>query len=164
MLVMLATLIAVLVLAPACSGAEAIAEDAGPDPPTVAATMTGIVLLMFLATGGERLAEYFIKPLIALLSAAVNRPDLQAWADYAERLACTIPGAGMVLLLRIDLFAFLGLVMPWPWGMIITAVLAGGGANLVHDFLGAIPDGTTINWAVYEAGNALERARKDSEA
>ena len=150
MLVMLATLIAVLVLAPACSGAEAIAEDAGPDPPTVAATMTGIVLLMFLATGGERLAEWFIKPLIALLSAAVNRPDLQAWADYAERLACTIPGAGMVLLLRIDLFAFLGLVMPWPWGMIITACLVGGGANLVHDFMNPKQDNTPILSTIYE--------------
>lgn len=104
--------------------------------------LAGFMLLLFLATAGERLSEYFIKPVIVIVSKAVNRPDLQEAADYVERLVCIIPGAGMVILLQIDIFGFMGLQMPLPWGVIITAFVVGGGTNLLHDFVKAIPDGT----------------------
>lgn len=138
-LAVLLTILALLVLALPVSAEPLEAEV---NPPTIGAALAGFGLLLFLATVGERLSEYFIKPVILIVSSFVNRPDLQTLADYIERLVCIIPGAGMVVLVQIDIFGYMGLTMPWPWGMIITAFLVGGGANLVHDFLKAIPDGT----------------------
>lgn len=119
-------------------------QEAQLDPPTsIAAPLAGFVLMLFLAATGERLSEYFVKPLIMIVSGFVgDRPDLEKAAEYVERLVCIIPGAGMVVLIQVDIFGYMGLAMPWPWGMIITAFLVGGGANLVHDFMKAIPDGT----------------------
>jgi len=140
-------LLLLLMVVPATASASAIGGAAPARQITpltgVAVPITGLLAMLFLASVGERLSEYFIKPLIVLVSESISDPRLKKWADYVERLICAIPGGGMVILLKIDIFAFLGLRMLWPWGMIITAFVVGGGANLVHAFIKAIPDNSS---------------------
>lgn len=94
---------------------------------------------IFLAAAGERVSEWLLKPLIMLISSQINKPELQPWWDYVERIVCAIPGFAWVMLVGLDLFAELGLMMPYSAGVISTAVIVGGGANIAHDILGMIP-------------------------
>ena len=139
-IVTLLTLALVLIAATPVTGGAALPLRQTVPLTGVAVPITGLLAMLFLATVGERLSEYFIKPIIMLISEEIGDPRLQKWADVVERFICAVPGGGMVVLLKIDVFAFLGLQMLWPWGMIITAFVVGGGANLVHLFIKAIPD------------------------
>jgi uncharacterized membrane protein len=143
-LVALLVALVMLVLASPLVALAAGAPEAMPPPQApltgLAVPLTGFLAMLFLAAVGERLSEYFIKPIILVVSEAITDPRLKKWADIAERFICAVPGGGMVILLQVDIFAFLGLTMPHPWGMIITAFVVGGGANLVHAFIKAIPD------------------------
>jgi len=114
--------------------------------------MEVLLAIPFLAFVGERLSEYLLKPLTERL------PWPEGWDDYAERLICAIPGFAMGILTQFDLFAAVDIAMPHPAGVIITAICIGGGANFLHDILGAIPDGATIDWALYQAAESLREA------
>ena len=118
--------------------------------------MEVLLAIPFLAFVGERLSEYLLKPLTERL------PWPEGWEDYAEGLICAIPGFVMGILTQLDLFAAIGIVMPYPAGVIITAICIGGGANRLHDIMGAIPDGARIDWALYQASEVLE-ARSGQE-
>jgi hypothetical protein len=103
--------------------------------------MEPLLAVVFLSAAGERLSEWLLKPLILFVSRWLDPgnqgdPDFK---DWVERLVCAVPGVAWSLLVGLDIFAELGLVMPYSAGVISTAVLVGGGANLVHDILGMIP-------------------------
>lgn len=92
--------------------------------------MDVIATAVFLATLGERLSGVLIKPVLAaLVDGKVSEPA-RVWI-YG--IACAIPGAGIVLVAGADLFAELGLVLPYPWGIALSALVIGLGSNFVHE-------------------------------
>jgi len=116
----------------------------------------------FVAFVGEKLAERIIKPIILAITPYFGDMIRQELRDLVEAVACAIPGFALSLLAGLDLFPAVGLPLAGNSGLIITALGAGFGSNLIHDIIGAIPDGSTIDWALYEMGSALKRENKEA--
>ena len=106
-------------------------------------TLTGILLL---ATLTEALVEYLVRPWLRLLlpaAAAGEDPEPAPEPEGEPRPVVdlvtryTAAGIGILLCLAYgaDLLQLAGLSCPWPWlGPVVTGILAGRGANFVHDF------------------------------
>jgi hypothetical protein len=97
-------------------------------------TLAGILLL---ATLTEALVEYLAKPWLRLFIGPVDPADDKTCATVDLVTGYTATAVGMLLCVayNADLPALVGLVSPWPWiGPIVTGILAGRGANFVHDF------------------------------
>jgi hypothetical protein len=98
-------------------------------------TLTGIFLL---ATLTEALTEYLVKPWLKLADGPDPQPmdyKTQAALDLLTRYAAAGLGVLLCLAYNADLLQLAGLACPWPWiGPVITGILAGRGANFVHDF------------------------------
>ncbi len=113
------------------------------------ATLTGILLL---ATLTEALVEYLAKPWLRLAGSDAQReihghrqgsgtpqaatPDeTDPVIDLATCYTAAVIGILLCLAYRADLLQLAGLYCPWPWvGPVITGILAGRGANFIHDF------------------------------
>ena len=97
-------------------------------------TLTAIVLL---ATLTEALVEYLVKPWLRLaepVDGIVNARE-QAAIDLATQYVAAAMGVALCLAYGADLLQLAGLYCPWPWvGPVVTGLLAGRGANFVHDF------------------------------
>lgn len=85
--------------------------------------MGALAAAVLIAVFGERITEYFITPLFE--KAGWDK----AWLLYVGAL----PGFILCMAARIDLFAMLGVALPYYLGVIATGLVVGGGANLVHD-------------------------------
>jgi len=104
-------------------------------------TLTGILLL---ATLTEALVEYLAKPWLRLAGQDAQReidgqPATEEETSPVIALATCYTAAAIGILLclayRADLSQLAGLTCPWPWiGPVVTGILAGRGANFVHDF------------------------------
>jgi len=80
-----------------------------------------LVTAAFLATVTNRLVEGFIKPVF----------DKYKWDTFWLMYVAWVIGGGLVLATGIDLFAG---VFVYPLiGQVLTALVAGGGANLLND-------------------------------
>ncbi|NLF10200.1 MAG: hypothetical protein GX597_00255 [Anaerolineaceae bacterium] len=105
------------------------------------ATLTGILLL---ATLTEALVEYLAKPWLRLAGRDAQREiaghaatsdETDPVIDLATCYTAAVIGILLCLAYRADLLQLAGLYCPWPWvGPVITGILAGRGANFVHDF------------------------------
>ena len=95
--------------------------------------MEFLIALPFVAYLGERLAEKLIKPFIKGVSPYFEWP--QELKDYLESIVCAIPGFAVSLLAGLDMFAALGIPLAGYGGPVVTALVVGFGANLVHDLL-----------------------------
>ena len=120
-----------------------------------------LAAVAFVAFVGEKFSERTIKLVILAISPYFEGKVNEHIANLVEALACAIPGFALSLLAGLDLFPAVGLPLAGSSGLIITAIGAGFGSNLVHDIVGAIPDGATIDWALYEMGSALARGPSD---
>ena len=120
-----------------------------------------LAAVAFVAFVGEKFSERTIKLVIMAISPYFEGKVNEHLANLVEAVACAIPGFALSLLAGLDLFPAIGLPLAGPSGLLITALGAGFGSNLVHDILGAIPDGATIDWALYEMGSAMERENSD---
>jgi len=82
-----------------------------------------LAMALLIAVFGERLTEYFVVPLFT-----------KAGWDKAYLLYVgALPGFILSVAARIDLFAMLGVALPYYLGVIATGLAVGGGANLIHD-------------------------------
>jgi len=122
-----------------------------------------LAAVAFVAFVGEKFAERTVKMIVKAISPYFADKVNQDLADLLEAVVCAIPGFALSLLAGLDLFPAVGLPLAGSSGLWITALGAGFGSNLIHEIVGAIPDGTTINWALYEMGSALEKERKDPD-
>lgn len=120
-----------------------------------------LAAVAFVAFVGEKFSERTIKLVIMAISPYFEGKVNKHLANLVEALACAIPGLALSLLAGLDLFPAIGLPLAGSSGLIITALGAGFGSNLIHDIVSAIPDGSTIDWALYEMGSALEREHSD---
>ena len=97
-------------------------------------TLTGILLL---ATLTEALVEYLAKPWLRWAFGRVDPEDekTNATLDLITAYTATIVGMLLCLAYNADLLALVGLASPWHWvGPLVTGILAGRGANFIHDF------------------------------
>ena len=124
--------------------------------------MAVLAAVSFVAFVGEKLAERILKPIIQAIVPYFGDAIKQELRDLAEAVVCAIPGFALSLLAGLDLFPAVGLPLAGNSGLIVTALGAGFGSNLIHDIIGAIPDGSTIDWALYEMGSALKRENKEA--
>lgn len=85
--------------------------------------MEVLAAALLIAVFGERLIEYFVMPLF----------DKHGWDKTWLLYIGALPGFILCVAANLDLFAMLGIVMPYPLGVIATGLVVGGGANLVHD-------------------------------
>ena len=108
--------------------------------------------LLFLTVAGERLAEWLLKPFTERI------PWPEGWGDYAEMLICAIPGFAFSFMAGLDVFAYLGVSFNPPMaGIIVTAIFAGGGSNLVHILVDRVESGTlALDWTNYHNGVEAE--------
>jgi hypothetical protein len=87
-----------------------------------------VMTAIFLVTVVNRLIEGLIKPLFVRFE----------WDTFYLMYISWAFGAVITALTRIDLFYFID----WRYeavGYILSALVAGGGANLLHDFLNMVP-------------------------
>jgi type IV secretory pathway VirB2 component (pilin) len=100
------------------------------------ATLTGVLLL---ATLTEALVEYLAKPWLRLAIGDVDPEDHKTLAavDLITGYTATAVGVLLCLAYGADLLQSVGLWCRWDWlGPVVTGILAGRGANFVHDFAG----------------------------
>lgn len=88
--------------------------------------MDALTQAIFLATVNNRLIEYFVSPLFE-----AYWPDGRRWLLYVAALT----GGLLSFLAGIDLLAAAGVDLGQPANLIVSAVIVGGGANLIHDVL-----------------------------
>ena len=92
--------------------------------------MGALAAAILIAVFGERITEYFVTPLF-----------VKAGWDKAYLLYIgALPGFILCVAARIDLFAMLGVALPYYLGVIATALAVGGGANLLHDIFDGAPE------------------------
>lgn len=84
-----------------------------------------LVTAAFLATVTNRLVEGLVKPFF----------DKYKWDKFILMYVAWTVGAGLVFLTGIDLFA--GVFVHPLVGRVLTALVAGGGANLLNDLFDA---------------------------
>jgi hypothetical protein len=81
---------------------------------------------IFLALVNERLVEYFIAPLF---------DRFYEEGRWLLMYVALVTGALLSFLARVDLMAVAGVDLG-SWGnLIVSAIIVGGGANLIHDLL-----------------------------
>jgi len=78
---------------------------------------------LLLAVFGNRVIEYFVTPLF----------EKKGWDKSWLLYIGAVPGFALSALGRLDLFAMLGIELPYMAGVVATALAVGGGANLLHD-------------------------------
>lgn len=91
-----------------------------------------VMTVVFLVTVINRLIEGLVKPLFERFK----------WDKFYLMYVSWLVGAGVVALTNINLFYFI----EWRFqavGYILSALVAGGGANLLHDFLEMVPGQNT---------------------
>lgn len=87
----------------------------------MASTGMALVIALFLATVANRLVEGLVTPLFVR----------QGWDKFFLLYVSWAVGAALVLASGVNLFVA---YIPSPAvGLILTALVAGGGANLLHD-------------------------------
>ena len=86
--------------------------------------LTPLALALFFATVNERIVEVTIAKLFDLIA--------QPWAKTALMIATWITGGLLSWLAKIDLFTMLAPKMDPLAGLILTAIVVGGGSNLLH--------------------------------
>lgn len=92
--------------------------------------MDVVATAVFLATLGERLSEILIKPILAVVVNGRASEPVRVWIT---RVTCAIPGAVVSVVAGVNLFAELGVAMPLGWGIGLTALIVGLGANFVYE-------------------------------
>lgn len=85
--------------------------------------MEALAAALLIAIFGERLIEYFVTPLF----------DKYGWDKAWLLYVGALPGFILSVAAQIDLFAMLGITLPYYLGVVATGLAVGGGANLVHD-------------------------------
>jgi len=85
--------------------------------------MEALQAALLIAIFGERLVEYFVTPLF----------DKYGWDKSWLLYVGALPGFILCVAAEIDLFAMLGITLPYYLGIVATGLAVGGGANLVHD-------------------------------
>jgi hypothetical protein len=107
---------------------------------TLFVQLAGIVLLAAIT---EALVEFFAAPVVDLVrSRTPLAPERQDgtepvdWFDIGLRCVSAAVGVILCVLYGADLLALAGLTAPLaPWlGAVVTGLLAGRGANFLHDF------------------------------
>lgn len=78
---------------------------------------------LLLAVFGNRFTEYFVKPLFEKFEVD------KSWLLYIG----AVPGFVLSALGGLDLFAVVGIELPYMAGVVATALAVGGGANFLHD-------------------------------
>ena len=80
---------------------------------------------LFLALVNERVVEYFVEPLYE-----------KFWKEGRWTLMYVSAVTGFLLsyLAGVDLMAMAGVALPSPANLIVSAVIVGGGSNLVSEF------------------------------
>ena len=89
-----------------------------------------LLVTLFLAALGDRIAKVLFVPLLDLF---VKPRVVEAFRVWIYMIVCAIPGAFMAWLMQVDVFAYIGLMFPAPWGMVISSMTIGFGANFVHE-------------------------------
>jgi len=84
--------------------------------------VSALIVALFLATINERLVEWFIAPLVE--KAKVDT----LWLRYVAGLT----GAVIALFAGVNLFPLAYVPAPYL-GQVLTAIIVGGGSNLVHE-------------------------------
>lgn len=92
-------------------------------------TQLGAALVMaaFLATVINRLVEMLIKPVF----------ERYGWDNFWLMYVSWFAGTALVLLTNIDIFYFVDWRYPVV-GTILTGIVAGGGANFIHDMFDSL--------------------------
>ena len=85
--------------------------------------MEALAAALLIAVFGERVVEYFVTPLF----------DKYGWDKAWLLYVGALPGFILSVAAKIDLFAMLGITLPYYLGVVATGLVVGGGANLVHD-------------------------------
>lgn len=94
----------------------------------------------FLAVLVNRLIAYFLTPLV----------EHQGWNKTFLMYAAALLGFALAMLAEVNL---LPLIFPNPLvGRIVTGVIVGGGANLIHDVIGAVGGVTNLTAGRVETG------------
>lgn len=85
--------------------------------------MGALAAAILIAIFGERVVQYFVTPLF----------EKYGWDKTWLLYVGALPGFILCVAAKIDLFAMLGIALPYYLGVIATGIAVGGGANLVHD-------------------------------
>ena len=85
--------------------------------------MSPIAVVVFMSVVANRLIDALVKPIY----------EKYQWDHFSLKYVSWVFGAGMVWFTGVNLFA--GLV-PDLAGLILTAVVAGGGSNFIYDLFG----------------------------
>lgn len=85
--------------------------------------MEALAAALLIAVFGERVIEYFVVPLF----------EKAGWDKAYLLYVGALPGFILSVAAQIDLFAMLGVALPYYLGVIATGLAVGGGANLIHD-------------------------------
>ncbi len=85
--------------------------------------MDAIATALFLALVNERAIEYFIAPLFDKFIPAGR------WAIVYIAL---VTGGLLSFWAEVDLLAVGGVTLPYPVNLVVSAILVGGGATLLH--------------------------------
>lgn len=85
---------------------------------------------LFLAVLNERIIEYFAVPLVEKFGGEEMR--------WMIMYVSAVTGGVMSFLSGLDLFAQVGVTFPEPVGLLLTALVVGGGSNFVSAVLDAV--------------------------
>lgn len=77
----------------------------------------------FLALINTKIVEWFVAPVF----------DLRGWDRTWLRYVSGLTGLGLGLAARLDLLAEAGIVLDYRLGVLLMALLIGGGAGLIYD-------------------------------
>ena len=86
--------------------------------------MDAITTALFLALVNERVVEYFISPLF---------DKFYEEGRWLLLYVSLVTGGLLSFLAGVDLLAIAGVELVYPVDLIVSAVLVGGGSNLLHD-------------------------------
>jgi hypothetical protein len=81
-------------------------------------------LALFLALANERVVEYFIVPLFE-----------RFWKEgrWTLMYISALTGGLLSFVAKVDLMALVGLALPDPVNLLVSAAIVGGGSNLVSE-------------------------------
>ena len=88
--------------------------------------MEALQQAIFLALLNSKLIQYFIAPLFEQYW-----PKGRSWLLYIS----AVTGGLLSFLARVDLMGMSGIELGYPANLIVSAILVGGGANLIYDVL-----------------------------
>lgn len=86
--------------------------------------MEALQIALFLALVNERVVEYVVAPLFD-----------RYWEEgrWLLMYVALVTGGLLSFLAGVDLLAVAGVTLAYPANLIVSAVLVGGGANLIHE-------------------------------